>query len=93
VPALADQGRHLASESSFYRVLRDAKQMAHRGKAKPPKHQRPIPLAASAPNQVWSWDITYLATTLQGTSFYLYLILDIFSRKIVGWEAKAQHPE
>jgi len=89
VPALADQGRYLASESSFYRVLRDAKQMAHRGKAKPPKRQRPTPLAASAPNHVWSWDITYLATTVQGTFFYLYLILDIFSRKIVGWEVYA----
>ena len=86
VPALADQGRYFASESTFYRVLREAKQMAHRGKTKPPKRQRPTPFVAAAPNQVWSWDITYLATTVQGRFFYLYLILDIFSRKIVGWE-------
>ncbi len=86
VPALADQGLYLASESSFYRVLRKADQLARRGKAKPPTRRPPTPLQASAPNQLWSWDITYLATTIQGVFFYLYLILDVYSRKIVGWE-------
>ncbi len=86
VPTLADQGRYIASESSFYRVLREADQLAHRGKAKPATHQRPKPLRADAPNQLWSWDITYLATTIKGVFFYLYLIMDVFSRKIVGWE-------
>jgi transposase InsO family protein len=86
VPALADQGRYIASESSFYRVLREAQLLEPRGNTRPPSHQRPQPFVASAPNQVWSWDITYLRTTLQGSFFYLYLIMDIFSRKIVGWE-------
>ncbi len=86
VPMLADQGLYIASESSFYRVLREAKQLAHRGKAKPATRQRPKPLQADAPNQLWSWDITYLATTVKGVYFYLYLIMDVFSRKIVGWE-------
>lgn len=86
VPILADQGRYVASESSFYRVLKEADQLAHRGKAKAPKHQRPMPLQATAPNQLWSWDITYFATTVRGLFFYLYLIMDVFSRKIVGWE-------
>ena len=86
VPILADQGLYIASESSFYRVLREADQLAHRGKAKPPVRKRPAPLQASAPNQLWSWDITYLATTIKGTFFYLYLIMDVYSRKIVGWE-------
>jgi transposase InsO family protein len=86
VPALADQGRYIASESSFYRVLREASQLVHRGKAKPASRQRPKPLQADAPNQLWSWDITYLATTVKGVFFYLYLIMDIFSRKIVGWD-------
>lgn len=86
VPILVDRGRYLASESSFYRVLREAKQLAHRGKAKAPRHQRPTPLQANAANQLWSWDITYLATTVKGLFFYLYLIMDIYSRKIVGWE-------
>jgi len=86
VPTLADQGRYIASESSFYRILCEANQLAHRGKAKPPMHQRPVSLQASAPNQLWSWDITYLPTTVKGMFFYLYLIMDVFSRKIVGWE-------
>ncbi len=90
VPALADQGRYIASEASFYRVLRAHGQLAHRGKARTPSHRRPEPVAATAPNQLWSWDITYLATTLRGSFFYLYLILDVFSRKIVGWAVFAE---
>lgn len=86
VPALANQGQYIASESSFYRILREADQVAKRGKAKPPSRQRPAPLQASAPNQLWSWDITYLPTTIKGVFFYLYLIMDVFSRKVVGWE-------
>jgi len=86
VPALADQGHYIVSESTFYRVLRKAEQLTPRGKSRTPTHQRPEPFQATAPNQLWSWDITYLATTLQGTFFYLYLIMDVFSRKIVGWE-------
>lgn len=86
VPVLADQGLYVASESTFYRVLRKADQLAHRGKAKPPMRKRPAPLQANAPNQLWSWDITYLVTTVKGIFFYLYLIMDVFSRKITGWE-------
>jgi putative transposase len=86
VPILADQGQYVASESTFYRVLREANQVTHRGKAKPPARKRPLPLLATCPNQLWSWDITYLATTVRGIFFYLYLIMDVFSRKIVGWE-------
>lgn len=90
VPALADQGRYLASEATFYRILRAADQLAHRGRAKAPARARPTPLAATGPNQVWSWDITYLATTVRGAFFYLYLIMDLYSRKIVGWEIYAE---
>ena len=89
VPALADQGRYLASESTFYRVLRAADQLARRGKPKAPPRPRPAPLVATGPNQVWTWDITYLATTVRGVFFYLYLIMDLYSRKIVGWEVYA----
>jgi putative transposase len=90
VPALADEGRYLASESSFYRILREEKQLARRGRAKAPTRKRPEPLQATAPNQVWSWDITYLPTTVRGLFFYLYLFIDLFSRKIVGWEVYAE---
>lgn len=86
VPALTDQGVYLASESSFYRILRQAGQLKRRGKAKAPTHKAPQGHRATGPNQLWSWDITYLATTVRGVFFYLYLILDIDSRKIVGWE-------
>lgn len=86
VPALADEGRYLASESTFYRVLRAQDQLTHRGRAKAPSHSRPRHLEATAANQIWSWDITYLATTIRGLFFYLYLFMDIYSRKIVGWE-------
>ena len=71
-------------------MLRDQDQLTHRGRAKAPSHSRPQPLEATAPNQVWSWDITYLSTTVKGLYFYLYLIMDIFSRKIVGWEVYAE---
>jgi len=90
VPALADEGCYLASESTCYRVLRDAGQLAHRDRAKAPARVRPQPLEATGPNQVWSWDITYLASPVQGMFFYLYLIMDVYSRKIVGWEVYPQ---
>ena len=89
VPALADQGVYLGSASTFYRVLHAANQLTHRGKARAPTPRRPDPLMATAPHPVWSWDITYLATTVKGRCFYLYLFMDVFSRKIVGGEVFA----
>ena len=87
VPRLADQGRYLASEASFYRILRAEEQQHHRGRAKPPA-RRPSPTShrARGPCEVWSWDITWMPGPIRGVFFYLYLILDIFSRKVVGWE-------
>lgn len=86
VPSLADRGEYVGSESSFYRILNEAKLMSHRGRAKPKERQRPAPYEAVKPNQLYSWDITYLRSSVRGQYFYLYLFLDIFSRKIVGWE-------
>lgn len=87
VPRLADQGRYLASESTFYRVLKAENQLAHRRSERPPQARRkPKAICATAPNQVYSWDITYLPTAIRGQFFHLYLFLDIFSRKIVGWQ-------
>jgi len=88
VPMLADEAVYLASESTFARVvLREHGQNAHRGRAKAPKAARPPTThIATTPRQVWCWDMTYLPATVIGRWFYLYLILDVYSRKIVGWE-------
>ena len=86
VPALADEGRYLASESSFYRVLREADQQHHRGRSEEPQHKAPSTHCALGPNQVWCWDITWLAGPARGLFYYLYLIMDLYSRKIVAWE-------
>jgi len=90
VPMLADEGVYLASESTFARVLRAHGQAAHRGRAKAPKAKRPPTThIATAARQVWCWDMTYLPATVIGRWFHLYLILDLYSRKIVGWEVHA----
>jgi putative transposase len=87
VPRLADRGMYIASESSMYRVLRERGQNHRRGRARPPSRSKPpASFEAKGPCEVWSWDITWLPGPVAGTFFYLYLILDIFSRKIVGWE-------
>jgi transposase InsO family protein len=86
VPRLADQGRYVASESTFYRLLHADGLMAFREPSKQ-RTPREVPvLDATAANQVWSWDITYLKSSRHGTFYYLYLAVDIWSRKIVGWE-------
>jgi putative transposase len=87
VPVLADEGVYIASESSFHRVLRAHGQMNRRGRARPPRRSRPPTThIAIGPGEVWCWDVTFLPATVQGRWFYLYLILDLYSRKIVGFE-------
>jgi transposase InsO family protein len=84
VPRLADEGRYIASESTFYRILRAEQQLAHRERCRPVTHHRPREKKATGPYQVWSWDITYLRSTIRGQFFYLYMILDVWSRKIMA---------
>ena len=86
VPRLADKGEYLASESTMYRILHEEKQAAHRSTARPPTHSKPRELVATGPNQGWSWDITYLRSPVRGAFFYLYMIVDVWSRKVVGAE-------
>jgi putative transposase len=87
VPALADEGIYIASESSFHRVLRAHGQMHRRGRAQPPRRSRPPTThIATGPGEVWCWDVTFLPAQVQGRWYYLYLILDLYSRKIVGFE-------
>lgn len=86
VADLADRGVFLASEATMYRLLRRHRLLARRGRSKPPrKRHKPRSCVASAPNEVWTWDITYLPTRIRGQYYYLYMIMDIFSRKIVGY--------
>lgn len=96
VPALADKGSYIASESTFYRILAEERMLAHRQPSREPVHRaKPKAYMADAPNKVWSWDITYLRSNVKGRFYYLYVIMDIFSRKIVAWavyeEESAQH--
>lgn len=86
VPKLADMGIYVASESTMYRLLREQKLNAHRGRARAPTRRRPDEHVATGPNQVWCWDITYLYSPIAGQFYYLYLFLDVWSRKIVGWD-------
>jgi putative transposase len=86
VPALADEGIFIASESTFYRVLHEEKMQNHRGRSDAPHHRPIATYAATAPNQVWMWDITYLNGPIRGRFYYLYLFSDLYDRDIVGWE-------
>ena len=85
VRLLDDELRYLASVSSFYRVLRRHGEVVHRGRARKPKRAAvPTTYRAIAPNQVWSWDCTWLPGPARGTYYYLVMIVDIYSRKFVG---------
>lgn len=90
VPALADEGVYVASESSFYRVLRAAGQQHHRGLSRKPTKRQPTSHCAKAPNQLWSWDITFMNSAIRGKYYYMYVVMDVYSRKIVTWEIHAE---
>jgi transposase InsO family protein len=85
VPKLAERGEYIASESTMYRLLEARGQLKHRAPSRPPTPRRLREHVATGPNQVWSWDITYLRSPIRGAFFYLYLAVDVWSRKIVGW--------
>nr|WP_218281531.1 IS3 family transposase [Pseudomonas sp. LPB0260] len=89
VARLADRGTWLASESTFYRVLREAEQQHPRGRIRPPVKRALTTHVANGPNQLWCWEITWLPTTVKGSYFYWY-IKDIYSRKLVANEVHAR---
>ncbi|EGU4505676.1 IS3 family transposase [Salmonella enterica] len=84
VPTLADKGIYIASESTFYRILKSTNQLTRR--TREGQYRRPDALKATAPNRVWSWDISYIPSWIKGQHFYLYMIVDIYSRKIIAAE-------
>jgi putative transposase len=82
---LLDEGRYLSSISTMYRVLREADEVRERRRqASHPATVKPE-LVAEQPNQIWSWDITKLLGPRKWTSYYLYVVIDIYSRRVVGW--------
>jgi putative transposase len=85
VATLLDQGRYLCSTRTMYRLLRvNGEVRERRDQLRHPSYPRPE-LLATAPNQLWSWDITKLPGPTKWTHFHLYVILDVFSRYVVGW--------
>lgn len=86
VARLADRGIWLASESTFYRVLKEAEQQHPRGRSRPPVKRMPTTHVADGPNQLWCWDITWMPSTVRGRYFYWYMIKDVYSRKLIANE-------
>jgi transposase InsO family protein len=87
VAILLDEGTYIASVSTFYRILRQANLLHHRGESRAGERRgRPDELKATGANQVFCWDITYLPTQVRGLFFFAYMIIDVWSRKIVSWE-------
>lgn len=91
--ALLDRGEYLCSIRTMYRILADHQEVRERrNQLRHPNYPKPQ-LVATAPNQVWSWDITKLLGPAKWTYFYLYVILDIFSRYVVGWMLASRESE
>lgn len=86
VPILADRGIYLGSKSTYYKILKEEQMLEHRGREHRKQKREISTHIAEGPNEVWMWDVTYLNGSIKGTRYYLYLFLDLFSRKIVGWE-------
>lgn len=85
VATLLDEKRYLCSERTMYRILRDNEEVRERrNQLRHPGYAAPE-LMATGPNELWSWDITKLKGPVKWTYFYLYVILDVFSRYVVGW--------
>lgn len=86
VPILLDEGIYIGSVSSLYRVLKGAGQQHARGRQQKAVKRKPATHKATAPNQLWSWDISWLNSPVRGHYYYLYMVVDIYSRLITGWE-------
>lgn len=94
VAILAQESNYIASESTMYRVLRAHNMIHQRSNDKPrQKSRKPPQVVATGPNQVFTWDITWLHTVVQGIFLYAYVIIDIFDRSIVGWEIHDREDE
>jgi len=86
---LLTEGVYLCSWSTMYRLLRERGPVRERRNHREPKHHAVPRLVATAPNQVWTWDISKLPTEVRGTFLNLYVVLDLFSRYVVAWMVAA----
>ncbi|WP_208597054.1 DDE-type integrase/transposase/recombinase [Prosthecochloris aestuarii] len=94
VPQLLEEGRYLASERTIYRILRKADQVHHRSELRVGhRHAKPPERKATGPNQVYTWDITYMGRTVRGLFYYAYVVKDLFDRSIVGWAVHEEESE
>ena len=94
VPQLLTEGCYLASESTVYRILREADQVHHRSELRVGhRHAKPPERKATGPNQVYTWDITYMGRTVKGLFYYAYVVKDLFDRSIVGWAVHEEESE
>lgn len=95
VATLYDEEKYYASESTMYRILRERNANIRRTETRTPRrHEAPPQLVAKRPNQIWTWDITWIKTDVLGIFLYGYVIIDVYSRKIVGWTIKhTESPE
>lgn len=85
VPKLMDRGEWLCSISTMYRILKENKAIRERrSMRRHPQYKKPV-LEATRPNQVWTWDITRIPGPFKGHYYYLYVMIDLFSRYVVGW--------
>lgn len=93
--SLLEKGIYFGSERTLYRILKAKSALINRTESRKPGRQRKPPeLKASGPNQVWTWDITWLKTDVKGIFVYGYVVIDIFSRMIVGWSVEqSESPE
>lgn len=91
---LLEQGRYIGSISTMYRVLKEANKIHHRENKHPgTHHSAPEEAVAFGPNQVWTWDITWLPTEVKGIFKFSYNIIDIWDKKIVGWAVQDRESE
>lgn len=94
VARLEEQGIYLGSVRTFYRVLNAAGLVHHRGNTRPPRRKScPPELKATGPDQVYTWDITWLPSSTRGIFYYCYAIVDVWSREIVGWSIHEEESE
>lgn len=87
IAILLEEGKYIASESTFYRCLREVDKVKNRRESRSGhSHNKPPERIATGPNQVWCWDITWLKSPVKGQWYYAYAVIDLWSRVIVGWE-------